>query len=34
VVLADYGITPPTGGPIAEVSDEGSFEFLVVLTAA
>ncbi len=32
VLLADYGITPPTGGPIADVSDEGSFEFLVVLS--
>jgi polyisoprenoid-binding protein YceI len=34
VVLADYDMTPPSGGPIAEVSEEGSFEFLVVLTAA
>ena len=32
VVLADYDIDKPTGGPIAEISDEGSFEFLVVLT--
>jgi polyisoprenoid-binding protein YceI len=31
VVLADYEMEPPTGGPVAEVSDEGSFEFLVVL---
>jgi polyisoprenoid-binding protein YceI len=32
VTLADYEITAPTGGPIAQVSDEGSFEFLVILT--
>jgi polyisoprenoid-binding protein YceI len=32
IVLADYDITAPTGGPIAQVADEGSFEFLVVLT--
>ena len=31
VVLADFDITKPTGGPIAEVADDGSFEFLVVL---
>ncbi|WP_421117923.1 YceI family protein [Aquihabitans daechungensis] len=31
VVLADYDIEKPTGGPVAEVADEGSFEFLVVL---
>ena len=31
VVLADYDIDKPTGGPVAEISDEGSFEFLVVL---
>ena len=31
VVLADYDIDKPTGGPIAEISDEGSFEFLIVL---
>ena len=31
VVLADYDIDKPTGGPIAEIADEGSFEFLVVL---
>jgi len=31
VVLADYDIEAPTGGPVASVSDEGSFEFLVVL---
>lgn len=34
VALADHDITPPTGGPIAEVSDTGSFEFLVVLEPA
>lgn len=31
VKLADYGIDPPTGGPVASVADEGSFEFLIVL---
>ncbi len=31
VVLADYDIEKPTGGPVAEIADEGSFEFLVVL---
>jgi polyisoprenoid-binding protein YceI len=31
VVLADHDIDKPTGGPVAEVADEGSFEFLVVL---
>jgi polyisoprenoid-binding protein YceI len=31
VRLGDYGITPPTGGPVAEVSDTGSFEFDVYL---
>ena len=31
VVLADYDIDKPTGGPIASIEDEGSFEFLVVL---
>lgn len=31
VVLADYDIEAPTGGPVASVADEGSFEFLVVL---
>ena len=30
VVLADYDIEPPTGGPVAEIADTGSFEFLVV----
>lgn len=32
VVLADYDIDKPTGGPIASIEDEGSFEFLIVLT--
>ena len=32
VVLADYDIQKPTGGPIASIDDKGSFEFLVVLT--
>jgi polyisoprenoid-binding protein YceI len=31
VQLADYGITPPAQGPVAEVSSTGSFEFLVRL---
>jgi polyisoprenoid-binding protein YceI len=31
VELGDYGITPPTGGPVAEVSGTGSFEFDVYL---
>ncbi len=31
VKLADFDITPPTGGPVASVEDAGSFEFLVVL---
>lgn len=31
VKLADFDITAPTGGPVASVADEGSFEFLVVL---
>lgn len=30
VLLADFDITKPTGGPIAEIDDQGSFEFLVV----
>ncbi len=34
VLLADYDIEKPTGGPVAEVADEGSFEFLVVLGQA
>jgi polyisoprenoid-binding protein YceI len=32
VALADYDIDPPTGGPIASISDTGSFEFLAVFT--
>ena len=32
VVLADFDIEKPEGGPIASVADEGSFEFLVVLS--
>ena len=32
IVLADYDIQKPTGGPIASIADKGSFEFLVVLT--
>ncbi|MCU1370965.1 MAG: YceI family protein [Ilumatobacteraceae bacterium] len=31
VVLADYDIDKPEGGPIASVDDKGSFEFLIVL---
>ncbi|WP_426574866.1 YceI family protein [Aquihabitans sp. McL0605] len=31
IVLTDYGIDKPTGGPIASIDDQGSFEFLVVL---
>jgi polyisoprenoid-binding protein YceI len=31
VVLTDYDIDKPTGGPVAEIADEGSFEFLIVL---
>ena len=34
VVLADFDIEAPTGGPVASVSDEGSFEFLIVVTQA
>lgn len=34
VKLADHGITPPTGGPVASVDDTGSFEFLVILGPA
>lgn len=34
VVLADYDIDKPTGGPIAAIDDAGSFEFLVVLEQA
>ena len=32
VVLADYGIDPPTGGPVAEVADTGTFEFVITVT--
>lgn len=32
IVLADYEIEAPTGGPIAEVSDTGTFEFLITVT--
>lgn len=32
IVLADYDIEKPEGGPIASIADEGSFEFLVVLS--
>ena len=32
IVLADFEITPPSGGPIASVADTGTFEFLVTLT--
>lgn len=32
IVLADYDIEAPTGGPIAEVSDTGTFEFLITVT--
>lgn len=32
VTLADYDIEKPTGGPVASIDDEGSFEFLVVLS--
>lgn len=32
VALADYDIEKPTGGPVAAIDDEGSFEFLVVFT--
>jgi polyisoprenoid-binding protein YceI len=31
IKLADYAITPPVQGPVAKVSDTGSFEFLVRL---
>jgi polyisoprenoid-binding protein YceI len=31
IVLADYGIDPPVQGPVAEVADSGSFEFVVRL---
>ncbi|HRW39029.1 MAG TPA: YceI family protein [Aquihabitans sp.] len=32
IVLADYDIEPPTGGPVAEVADSGTFELLVTVT--
>lgn len=32
IVLADYDIEAPTGGPIAEVADAGTFEFLITVT--
>lgn len=32
IVLADYDIEKPTGGPVASIADEGSFEFLLVLS--
>ena len=32
IVLADFDIEKPTGGPIADIADEGSFEFLIELT--
>lgn len=32
VALADFDITPPTGGPVASIADEGSFEFRLTLT--
>jgi polyisoprenoid-binding protein YceI len=31
VSLGDYEIEPPVVGPVAEVSDDGAFEFLLVL---
>lgn len=34
VVLADYGMEAPVVGPVAEVSEEGAFEFLLVLNKA
>ena len=30
-ILDMQPIDPPTGGPVASVADEGSFEFLIVL---
>ena len=33
VALADYDIEKPTGGPIASIEDDGSFEFLVVFSS-
>jgi polyisoprenoid-binding protein YceI len=34
VQLGDYGITPPTGGPIAEVDDHGDLELALFFTKA
>ena len=34
IVLADYEISPPTGGFVVSVSDEGSFEFQLFLEPA
>jgi polyisoprenoid-binding protein YceI len=34
VRLGDYGITPPTGGPIAEVDDHGDLELQLFFTKA
>jgi hypothetical protein len=34
IALADFDVTPPTGGPVASVSDHGSFEFEVFLAKA
>ena len=34
VNLGDYGITPPTGGPIAEVDDHGDLELQLFFTKA
>jgi polyisoprenoid-binding protein YceI len=34
VSLADYDIDPPVVGPVASVSDDGAFEFLLVLNKA
>jgi len=34
VVLADYKMTPPAFGPVADVSKTGSFEFRLTLTKA
>src|SRR6478735_9937282 len=34
VQLGDYGITPPTGGPIAEVDDHGDLELQLFFTKA
>ncbi len=34
IVLADYGISAPSGGPIASIEDHGSLEFKVFFTKA